>query len=577
MASVADPTVNRTDARRWGDAAAALLVGLLCLLVSGACSVRDPMRVRVDRAEEFEALIGAGCFVCLRDALARFDASAVPRAAPEVARAAFSAAALLVVRARELGLPEDHFMERARFWSGHIKRSPRQLPPSAFFDALALIEGDTTGLPPSERERRAVQQRGRWASDGAVPPARAALTPFVADDVVAEYVALVLDCEGGLAAAQFERDRVLARHPTPAIRFRLHVCAGDEQGLQSLLEADKRWVETLAIRGRLAMVRYPSPNLPEAARLLGAAHRELRQSDSITLALAGLQNALGDHARALALFDEVLEHQPRHADALLGRLLSLSYLKRHVDAIATATALIDAGAEHLPDAWYWRAWNRYHLQQLPTAWGDVTQATSSGGSASVYLLAGVIAYARQWPFTAIDRLRTAYALDPTQCEAVWIEGAVLLDQEQWKTAGGRFAVAVGCFGDAADEAKRRLDAAQQGPHSEPNGDRRLESIAAEQFAIAQRRRGQSAFNAANSYARAGDQDTAMRYLAIAARDPLLEQKCEELRRQILQSEPAREGDRGERSSPTQHGLCCVGSSPVAYFLRSGSLRTDGPS
>jgi tetratricopeptide (TPR) repeat protein len=326
---------------------------------------------------------------------------------------------------------------------------------------------------------------------------------------------------------------VLARHPTPAIRFGLHVCAGDEEGLHSLLEADDRWVETLAIRGRLAMVRYPSPNLAEAARLLGVAHLELRQSDSITLALAGLQNALGDHPSALALFDEVLEHQPRHPDALLGRLLSLSYLKRHVDAVATATVLIDLDADHLPDAWYWRAWNRYHLQQLPAAWGDVTHATASGASASVYLLAGVIAYARQWPFTAIDRLRTAYALDPTQCEAVWIEGSVLLDQEKWKTAGGRFAVAVDCFGRAADEAKRRLNAAQQALHTEPNGDRRLESIATEQLASAQRRRGQSAYNAAKSHARAGDQDTALRYLAIAARDPLMEKPSEELKRQIL--------------------------------------------
>ena len=40
-------------------------------------------------------------------------------------------------------------MERARFWSGHIKLSARQLPPSAFFDALALIQGDTMGLPPA--------------------------------------------------------------------------------------------------------------------------------------------------------------------------------------------------------------------------------------------------------------------------------------------------------------------------------------------------------------------------------------------------------------------------------------------
>jgi tetratricopeptide (TPR) repeat protein len=495
------------------------------------------MQLRVDPSNEWETLIRAGCFSCLRDALARIDGAAVLQSSPDLARTAFSTAALLVVRARELGLPEGHFMERARFWSDRLKPSARQVPPSAFFDALALIQGDTMGLPPSERERRAVEHRVRWTTDGSAPPARAALSPFV-DDVVAEYVALTLDCENGKALTPWERDQVLARHPIPLIHFRLHVCAADEEGLRSLLETADRWVDTLAIRGRLAMVRYPSPNLVEAARLLGAAHREFGQSDSISLALAAAQNALSDHSSALTLFDEVLKNQPGHSDALLGRVLSLSYLKRHVDAVATATVLIDLGTEHVSDAWYWRAWNRYQLQQLPDAWRDVTHATSSSGNASAYLLAGVIAYARQWPFTAIDRLHTAYVMDSTQCEAVWIEALVHVDQEEWKIAGSRFAIAVDCFGDAADQAKRHLNAAQQAPYTDPKGDSRLESIATEQLASAQWRLAQSAYNAANSYARAGDQNIALRYLAIAARHPLMEKKSDELKRQMLRHEPA---------------------------------------
>ena len=479
----------------------------------------------------------AGCFSCLRDALARLDAAEVRQQSPDLARAAFSTAALLLVRARELGLPEGHFLERARFWSDHLKRSARQLPPSAFFDALALIQGDTTGLPPSERERRAVEHRVRWTNDGSAPPARAALSPFVSDDVVAEYVALTLDCENGQSLTPQERDRVLARHPIPLIQFRLHVCAADEQGLRSLLETDDRWVDTLAIRGRLAMIRHPSPNFVEAARLLGAAHRDFGQSDSISLALAAAQNALADHSSALTLFDAVLKNQPGHPDALLGRLLSLSYLKRHVDAIAAATVLIDLDTEHVSDAWYWRAWNRYELQQLPDAWRDVTKATSPGGNASAYLLAGVIVYARQWPFAAIERLQTAYAMDSTQCEAVWIEGLVHVDREDWKTAGGRFAVAVDCFGAAAEQAKRQLNAAQAAAHTDP-ADNRPESIATEQVASAEWRLAQSAYNAANNYARAREQDIALRYLAIAARHPLMEKKSDELKRQILKHEPA---------------------------------------
>lgn len=522
--------------RWWAALVRALRLGLLSVLVSGGCSVRHPMQLRVDAANESEALIRAGCFPCLRDALARFDAASVRPHSPDVARAAFSTAALLLVRARELGLPEGHYLERARFWSDHLTLSSRQLPPSAFFDALALIQGDTMGLPPGERERRAVEHRVRWTTDGSAPPARAALSPFVGDDVVAEYAALTLDCENGQPLTPRERERVLARHPIPVIQFRLHVCAADEQGLRTLFETDDRWVDTLAIRGRLAMVRQPSPNLVEAAQLLGAAHREFPRSDSISLALAAAQNALADHASALTLFDEVLTNQPGHPDALFGRLLSLSYLKRHVDAVATATAVIDLDTAHVSDAWYWRAWNRYQLQQLPDAWRDVTNATASGGSASAYLLAGVIAYARQWPFAAIDRLHTAYAMDSTQCEAAWIEGLVHVDQEHWRMAGSRFSIAVGCFGDAADQAKRQLDAAQGASHTDPNGDSRPERLASERLANAEWRLAQSAYKAASSYARAGDQDIALRYLAIAASHPLMKDQSDELKRQILKHE-----------------------------------------
>jgi hypothetical protein len=182
-----------------GEVMRALGLGLLCVFLLGGCSARRAMQFRVETVSELDTLIRAGCFSCLRDALAGLETAGAFRKSPDLARAAFSTAALLVVRARELGLPEEVFMERARFWGDHVKPSARQLPPSAFFDALALIQGDTTGLPPSERERRAVQHRVRWTNDGSAPPARAALSPFVGDDVVAEYVALTLDCENGQA------------------------------------------------------------------------------------------------------------------------------------------------------------------------------------------------------------------------------------------------------------------------------------------------------------------------------------------------------------------------------------------
>lgn len=460
------------------------------------------------------------------------ETAALTRPSPEVARAAFTTAILLVVRSRELGLPEQEAAGRARFWAGHVPPSAADLPASAYFEALDLIQGDTSGLAPSERGRQASQRRSRWTDDGSVPPARATLSPHLVDDLTAEYIALTLDCEDAQARKGLDPDAVLARHAVPLIRFRLHVCAGDDAGLRTLLESDARWVDTLAVRGRLAMIRYPAPDLNAAARLLAAAHDEFPTSPAITLALAGVRNALSDYNEALRLFDIVLASQPDHPDALLGRVLSQSYLSRHAEAVETATALIELNADHLDLAWYWRAWNRYQRHHLPDAWKDVTRSLSIDPSASAYALAGVIAYARQWPVTAIDRFRAAYALDATHCDAVWTEGLVHVDLEDWRTAAGRFAVAVDCFAQAAEQGRRDFAAAQDAVPANAPGTRQL-TLAQERLRSAEQRHAQAAFNAANSYARAHERAQALSYLDVAARHPLLKQKSEELKRQIM--------------------------------------------
>ena len=39
-----------------------------------------------------------------------------------------------------------------------------------------------------------------------------------------------------------------------------------------------------------------------------------------------------------------------------------------------STAMITLGMYHIGDAYYWRAWNRYQVHDLPNAWTDVEEA-----------------------------------------------------------------------------------------------------------------------------------------------------------------------------------------------------------
>jgi tetratricopeptide (TPR) repeat protein len=248
------------------------------------------------------------------------------------------------------------------------------------------------------------------------------------------------------------------------------------------------------------------------------------------MAFAETQHLLGEHAVALAGFDDVLRSEPTHRDAWLGRVTSLSHLGRHHDAIAAASRLLELGVWHVGDAHYWRAWNRYHVYELDRAWADVEQATRLMVNTSVYTLAGVIAYARRELATSIDRLDHALQLDAGNCDAAWTAGLVHVDQEAWARAGDRFSHAMRCLTMAAAEARRditALDATGDTPVT-----RRRRAAAQKRAEGSEHRAAQSAFNAAQSFLRLGQKDRALAHLSEAAAHPLLKEKAVALRQSI---------------------------------------------
>ncbi|HUE90456.1 MAG TPA: hypothetical protein VMO26_30595 [Vicinamibacterales bacterium] len=511
------------------------VVWVLVMLTVAGCASRRPSPQLVAELGRAQSLVAAGCYRCLEDALSTFERiAAAPDAPMDARRAAFTAALLVAVRSRELGLSDRAALERAQTLSAAVSSSSPGLSPGVYFDALRLIGGEVTGFSPEERERRGKERRSLWTTDGTVPPARAALAAGIETDVVAQYLALAIDCEDAQARKSLDVDAILVRHPVPLIRFRAAVCARTTEtveAMRALREADPRWVDTFFFEGLREMSRYPVPDVGRAAERFALAHEAFPESPSITLALAHARNALSEYHSALALFDRILAGQPGHRDALLGRVLSLSYLNRHADAIRTATQLIDLGMFHQGDAYYWRAWNRYRVHLLPAAWDDVTRATRLMVNTSVYTLAGFIAYAQQWFETAIERLAEAYRLDATNCEAVWTEALVHVDKEDWTPAGSRFATAVKCFAGAAEQARRDIQAATSADWAESLKARRI-AAAQKRLDTAEHRRAQAAYNAAGSYARLSQKTEALMYLDLAAEHPLLKEKAAALRPSI---------------------------------------------
>lgn len=509
---------------------------LSALLIAGllaGCAARGPAPELVAALGRAEQLVQDGCFRCLEQALAEFERlAAAPRPPLEASRRGLEAALLLAARAREIGVPPESFLARAAALAPAVAKAfPTALPLQTYLDAFALIAGDLTGLDPEQRLQRSRQTpRPDGAPGGSA--ARAALTPAVATDVVAAYFALAIDCEDARQRQQLKADAVSAAFiDTPAVRYRIALCAIGGEPPRTFRERDPRWVETLLNEGRVHLATRPEADVVKATEAFAAAHREFPTSAAITLALGNAQNMLGDYPAAIASFDTVLAETPTHREALLGKVMSLSYLSRHTDAVSVATQMIDLGNWHVGDAYYWRAWNRYHLYHLDPAWDDIEQAVKLLVNTNVYTLAGTIAYARRQLDTALDRFARAYAMDRSNCEAVWTPGLIHVDQEAWTDAASKFALASGCFDQAATTARAEFARVEASTVAEPVKSRRL-GIAQKRIDTAEHRKAQSAFNAAQSYVRVGDKASALEHIEGALAHPLLKEKAEALKAAI---------------------------------------------
>jgi tetratricopeptide (TPR) repeat protein len=500
------------------------IASALLALGMAACAARGPSLQLTAEMAKADALFSAGCYRCLEEALTIYErVAAAPRAPRDVSKRAFDTTVLLSLRAKELGIVPNEWTKRARDLSARVAPSPQSLPPAAYLAAADLVSGDVSGIDPAVRP---VVGRRRPAGESAAPlPERAALEPFLATDLLAQYLAIAVDCEDPFARKGVSEQAVLSRYPSsPAIHFRLASCGMAPQLLEPLRKNDGRWADTLFTEGRRHISRRPIGDVPEAARSFAGAHAAFPGSDAITMALANAENALSEFDAALGHFDAVLARHPTHRDALIGRVQSLSYLNRHADAVSSASRLIELDTWHIGDAYYWRAWNRFHLKALDEAWDDVERATKLLVNTSVYTLAGFIAYTRQQLEVAVNRFDRAYAMDKTNCEAVWNAALVHVDLRQWPPAAPKFATAMSCFVASAAAARKEIATLQATTYDEAFKQRR---IAVQQKIIdtSEHRAAQAAFNAAQSHVQLGEKNPALNFADAAAEHPLMRDKA----------------------------------------------------
>ncbi|TAK14970.1 MAG: hypothetical protein EPO35_08715 [Acidobacteria bacterium] len=492
-------------------------------LVAGACASAPINKQSTADLAKADKLVADGCYDCLTDALAIYRRVAVGKARPLVVQRIFETEVLLGLRLKELALRPNEDFDAAR---ALVPELPPTFPAAKYLEIAEAVPPDPGGGIPRRNVAEALRQfnvqRVRTFKDELAAGPSATL---------GGYLTASLDCTAGATVPQ---PPAAAPETTALVAFRRENCQRiNREMLTKRVTDDPRYVEAGVFVGR---VRSPRPGLKEIAEARGwlnAAVAKWPRSASVTYALGALNQTVGDCRAAVTWYEKTLSEFGDHEDAHLGRLMCLSYLRRHDLALEEAGAMIQKKITE-GEAYYWRAWNYRELNDLPSARRDSDKMKSLLFNDRVMTLAGQIEHDMDDLPIAEKDLTDAVRLGRGEnCIAQWYWSLVQLKNKAWAPTAEGFVRSMQCY--EGDRAKNvgYLDDMRKAD----NVDEDYRKIQLTNFeALIKEDDSQisaSAFNAAVNYARAQNREKALEFCDIAARDPARAAQVEELRKLIV--------------------------------------------
>jgi tetratricopeptide (TPR) repeat protein len=492
---------------------------LACIVVAiSGCAARQvaaPLPPPVDLAPA-DALVRAGCYKCLLEAHESYErARTSPNPPPRARDGAFVTAVLLALREKDLDLEATPWLTKARALA-----TPEEAP---YLEVASGFPWDG-GAPPDFEPPAPLAQTWleRWRD-----PAGPHLHPELDD-----YLLLALECRQGTRAS-FDRTVAAMDLTQPLLMYRAGLCGSAQRPqLERLVRDDPRFAEAWYFIGRYEMATGVNATSPAAARRwlvsavapLTEAHDALPDVPTMSSVLAGLMRARTELRKALSLYDQALAVRATHGEALFGRMLTLSYLKRYDEAIAAANTVIMRARGHEPSAYYYLAWSEYQKGQLVDAARDIAVAKRMKAPEEVLVVSGMIAYDQKRPDDARADFMAAVSENRARCVAHWYLGILDLDAESFAPAVPRFGEAATCY--MATAATLRAEASDLPP--DLPSDVRAEQAAGFEESIAEntRQAGRSFLNAALAAQRAGDNATALRQAREATAFDIVRERAE---------------------------------------------------
>jgi tetratricopeptide (TPR) repeat protein len=420
---------------------------VLALAICIACTSRPaPVvapriapEVLAARLAEADRLASRGCYLCLKEAAAAYAAILAETDDRAAVAKALENNLMLSLREIELRIPDSGAREAAR-----------QLQDQAASDYapyFAAIETIRSAEP-------AILVRGQPFLIKQAYDERLKALAELEKEAPASAMKAYFFIAQALSLRDFKElkptlDAVLAAHPDDlSLKYRMLAFQPtySPEAARDLIGQETGFSEVHLLMGQRALL---NGNLAGAFRELTRARQLLPDSVAINFALANTTFSYARYADALALYDGILASPAvmgLEAQVKLGRAKSLSYLKRHDEAIALLIDLLQNDPSNNPgEKYYWRAWNHLQLGQAQLAYDDATTGLNAMRNDAIYRLAGMASFS----LGRLDESRTffeeALHMNRADCDSERYLGLLDSAERSWKGASNRFSVAASCY------------------------------------------------------------------------------------------------------------------------------------
>ena len=504
---------------------AMLLLAAACTHVPPAVQSASapPVAQHPDHREQLfvaDELVRRGCYDCMKDALAGYEALlADPEVGSRARESAVRVSLLLALRETELGLARGKYVQHARQLMGPVESASPELP--GLVEIAEVIASGPVGFTRTASTDAQIaamltvsRSQERWAT---------ILRNLIPGDLTASYLWVSLAC--GAYGSTFpdtdSRAAVLRMvEGVPLIAYKVATACGltSAEPLEAQLATEPRFHEIHYHLGLLALGGQTSraPDLDAADTRFRAAYAWRQDWPTLTLAMANVAMSAEDFPRAFDYYQRTLALSSTETDALLGTIRALTYSNRHEEAVSACDRLLASG-RNPGEAHYWRALNLARLKRDDEAWSDIEQAASALMNAEVPKLAGILAINRRDYATARQRLELASVRRRADCETSYYLQAVLAEQKDWDATARVASEAGSCFDNEEASIQQELAVVRASLMAE---DRRARLVARreQQLASYARMRATVWYNAAAANFNLSRADEARRFAEKVADD-----------------------------------------------------------